>query len=233
MLNGSGAGQGADGLDISAGASTVKGLTIDGFAGEGISLSGAGSNTVTQNYIGTTATGNVAGPNGLDGILVQSGSNTNTISNNTISGNLLNGIYLNGQSGGTAPRPRRATSSPATGSALAPTACPAIGNTANGILLQNAPMTTIGGTGGDSTRNIISGNTNGINAAHHLRRHADRGELHRDRLQRHRRAGEHWQRRAERLGAPTGSDPGDFDRRRHRRELGGARNVISGNSTGS
>jgi CSLREA domain-containing protein len=56
-LNGTSAGAGADGLNISAGGSTVRGLSIYRFNGDGIDLNTAGGNTVAGNFIGTNATG--------------------------------------------------------------------------------------------------------------------------------------------------------------------------------
>ena len=159
-LEGSGAGQGVDGLDISAGSTTVQGLAIGGFSGEGINLSAAGSNTITANYLGTTAAGTVDA-NGLDGILVQSGSNTNTISDNTISGNTQNGIYLNGQAGGSGTTATSGNIIIGNFIGTGTTGASVAGNKNNGIEVQNAPNTVIGGTTA-AARNIISGNKVGL-----------------------------------------------------------------------
>src|SRR6266540_575054 len=51
-LNGGSAGSAA-GLRITAGSSTVRGLVINGFALDGIVLSGSGGNLIAGNYIGT------------------------------------------------------------------------------------------------------------------------------------------------------------------------------------
>ncbi len=71
-LSGGGAGS-ADGLDITASNSTVKGLAINNFTGNGIALQGSGStNDVIQgNYIGTDPSGSYGMANGGDGILVK------------------------------------------------------------------------------------------------------------------------------------------------------------------
>ena len=56
-LDGAGAGSGASGLRVQGGASTVKGLIVTGFSGAGISLEGAGGDTVTGDWLGTYAGG--------------------------------------------------------------------------------------------------------------------------------------------------------------------------------
>src|SRR6516225_828505 len=91
---------GADGLILSGGNSTVKGMIINGFSlGRGIVLTGNGGNTIVGNLIGTTADGLGPFGNGI-GIAVLSGNN-NIIGNsgnqnrNIISGNFFNGLTLN------------------------------------------------------------------------------------------------------------------------------------------
>ena len=83
-ISGSATGTGAvDGLAISAGATTVRGLVIDRFHGWAIHLSGSGGDTVAGNFVGTTPDGmGIAGPSGQasDGILVDG------VGNNTIGG---------------------------------------------------------------------------------------------------------------------------------------------------
>ena len=96
-LNGSGATK--VGLNISAGSSTVQGLIINRFPGNGIELRGNGGNTIIGNFIGTNAAGTAALPNGGSGISILD-SPTNTIggavsaSRNIISGNGTNGILV-------------------------------------------------------------------------------------------------------------------------------------------
>ncbi len=160
-LNGSGVGKGVDGLDIAAGNSTVRGLVIDRFTGEGISLSVAGSDTISNNFIGTNPAGGAAAANGLDGILVQSSSNANIISSNVISGNLANGIYLNGQAGGSATTTTSGNIISGNRIGVDVSGQQVIGNAGDGVNLSGAPTTTIGGTTA-SARNIVSGNLTGI-----------------------------------------------------------------------
>ena len=133
------AGQSADGLTITAGGSTVRGLDIERFSGSGIVLAGFGGDTVEGNYIGVDATGTIAQANGGAGVTVRSGNNTiggtapatrNVISSNTgygidISGKntLVEGNYIGTN---------------ATGAAALP-------NISGGIHIV-APNVTVGGT---------------------------------------------------------------------------------------
>jgi uncharacterized repeat protein (TIGR01451 family) len=160
-INGANAGKGVDGLDVTAGLTTIGGLDVDQFSGEGINLSKAGGNIIAGNFIGTNLAGTVAEGNGLDGILVQVNSNNNQIAANLISGNTMNGVYLNGQLFG-ANNP--VTSGNLIGGNLIGTDATGevtLGNGKDGIYVQNAPQTTIGGTAAFD-RNVISGNTNGM-----------------------------------------------------------------------
>ncbi|MCA9061860.1 MAG: DUF4347 domain-containing protein, partial [Planctomycetaceae bacterium] len=83
-LDGSNAGAGADGFAITGGDSTIRGFVINGFAGDGISVSGAGGNTIEGNIIGLRpdgagviggATGQWKGENnGLDSVAHNDGT---------------------------------------------------------------------------------------------------------------------------------------------------------------
>lgn len=86
VLDGSGSTGTIDGLAVSGGGTTIKGLTIQKFSGNGINLNTVGSNKVLSNTIATNAGA---------GILVASGVN-NTISANLIFGNGHLGIDLGG-----------------------------------------------------------------------------------------------------------------------------------------
>lgn len=72
-LDGTHAGPGANGLTISGGSSTVKGLDIINFSGNGIQLENNGNNTIVSNYIGITQSG-VAAPNGENGVYIENSS---------------------------------------------------------------------------------------------------------------------------------------------------------------
>ncbi|HWP45273.1 MAG TPA: hypothetical protein VNO14_18670, partial [Blastocatellia bacterium] len=75
QLNGNG--MTFDGLGISAGNSTVRGLSIDSFSGNGISLRTAGGNIIEGNFIGLNMSG--TGGAGVSGAGVFSKSTGNTI----------------------------------------------------------------------------------------------------------------------------------------------------------
>jgi hypothetical protein len=77
QISGAGIGGGtgaADGLDIRAGNSTVTGLIISGFRGDGIYLTPNGGDTIQDCYIGTDPTGTLAQGNTGFGIDIRSTS---------------------------------------------------------------------------------------------------------------------------------------------------------------
>lgn len=147
-LDGTNAGAGLDGLLLSAGNSTVQGLIINRFSGDGISLITNGGNTVRCNRIGTNAAGNADLGNGGNGILVSSSSG-NTISENTISGNSLSGIRFVTSSNNTVQGNIIGLSSDG---------LTRIGNSGGISFFTSGTSNLIGGTTA-ATRNIISGNT--------------------------------------------------------------------------
>lgn len=88
------------GLHISAGGSTIKGLVIVQFGGDGIYLTTNGNNIIQGNYIGINAAGISAAANGSDGIDIYGSSNnqiggTNAVDRNVISGNGGCGLNIN------------------------------------------------------------------------------------------------------------------------------------------
>ncbi|MDB5313589.1 MAG: hypothetical protein JWO38_7791 [Gemmataceae bacterium] len=168
-LDGALAGAGANGLTISAGSSTVKGLDVVNFLGNGIRLDTNGSNTILNNYIGITTTGLVAA-NSANGIFIN-GTSGNTIGgtvatdSNVVSGNGGDGILIDGPSSSDNLIVANFIGTSATGTA-------ALGNAGNGIRITNgARLNTIGGntptatafTGKPVDGNVISGNgANGV-----------------------------------------------------------------------
>ena len=159
-LNGAGAGAGVNGITITAGGSTVQGLIVNRFTGNGIYIDGNGNNTIAGNYIGVNAAGTAADPNNY-GIWIN-GTSGNFIggsavsSRNVISGNTWSGIRI--QTGG--------SNNTIRGNYIGTSAA---GNTALpnnlGINLMGSSGNTIGGTGA-AEGNVISGNTNfGIQVA--------------------------------------------------------------------
>ncbi len=90
VLNG--ASVSGSGLVLQASGSTVRGLVIHSFGGDGIVLGGSGGHTVTGNWIGVNSSGLLDRGNGGDGIAILAGSNGNTIGGNTSAlGNLVSG----------------------------------------------------------------------------------------------------------------------------------------------
>ena len=155
-LNGSASG-GADGLLITGGSSTVRGLAIDRFAnpGSGIHLQGGTGNRIACNYIGTNPAGSAPAGNWV-GVIADSAGNTigatpvgagNVISGNGESGirlqapnNVVEGNYIGTD----------ATGQHGLGAGLGPSA--------TGIFVNGSSNEQIGGVGGQKTRNVISGN---------------------------------------------------------------------------
>ncbi|HEX7174437.1 MAG TPA: C25 family cysteine peptidase [Pyrinomonadaceae bacterium] len=101
-LNGTSAGAGADGLQIATTSTTLRGLIINRFGGDGVELSGAaGQNTVAGNFIGADSAGTADLGNAGSGVRVSAGS-TNTVGGsapadrNVISGNDGDGVTIAG-----------------------------------------------------------------------------------------------------------------------------------------
>jgi len=82
-----------DGLDIYAGGTTVQGLNIAGFQGNGVLLAANGNNVLQSNYIGTDQAGTAAVPNQYSGVAIE-GSPGNDVTGNLISGNSGDGITI-------------------------------------------------------------------------------------------------------------------------------------------
>ena len=154
-LNGAGAGANATGLTINGGGSTVRGLVINRFSGDGIVLQGVGGNKVQGCYIGTDSSGASAQSNAGNGISVNNVSNniigrqTTGAQGNLISGNNV-GILLTGSN---------ATNNQVRGNYIGTSASgnARVSNTLDGVRITDAPGNTIGGS--DSLAgNVISGN---------------------------------------------------------------------------
>ena len=154
-LDGSGAGASVDGLNITAGGSTVKGLVINRFRNDGIELSGSSGNTIEGNYIGTDVSGTADLGNSNVGVLVI-GAPNNTIggtaagTGNVISGNDQYGVYIyaSGATGNQVQGNYIGTDKNGTA---------ALGNSSIGVYIGNVPGNYIGGTA-TGAGNVISGN---------------------------------------------------------------------------
>jgi gliding motility-associated-like protein len=137
----------------SAPGSTIRGLNIHGFSGQGILLA-AGNTTIIGCYIGTNLTGNVASANSLSGIELAGGLNAVKIggstpdSSNVISGNGNLGINI-------APA---CTNIKISGNKIGVSAngLLALSNAQSGINATNVSNLIIGG--GLNEGNIVSGN---------------------------------------------------------------------------
>ncbi|MFO8100673.1 MAG: CSLREA domain-containing protein, partial [Dehalococcoidia bacterium] len=152
-LDGSGAGS-VDGLHITAGCSTIKGLAINSFGDDGIQLDTAGANLIEGNFIGTDASGTSDLGNSCNGILIDSGTHNiigggSPSKRNLLSGNNHNGIRIQGGSGAEVLGNYIGTS--ASGSAD-------LGNNYDGVYIYSSTTgNRIGGTG-SGEGNLISGN---------------------------------------------------------------------------
>ena len=160
-----------DGIAVSpSGATTIRGLVINRFGGEGVLVQGAGPVTVEGNYIGTNVSG-PALPNGRRGIRVASSGHTiggtSPAAENVISGNANVGIMVhNGGSKQHNPgKPDRNDISdrheqhdPREKSAPTSPAIPAsrtAASTDDGI-----SITSVGGIGGNQIGGVASGEPN-------------------------------------------------------------------------
>ena len=158
VLDGTNAGSTTSGLTIAAGAvgSTIRGLVIDDFGADGISVQGSDI-TVAGNYLGVDFTGTIAKGNGK-GIVVSGANNTiggtTAGAGNVISGNVGDGLDIDGLN--------------ATGNLVAgnwigtnPTGTGVVANIGDGVFIDQSAGDTIGGTV-PAAANLISGNTSGI-----------------------------------------------------------------------
>jgi len=151
-LNGNGAG--GDGISVTAGDSAIRGLVINRFSGNGISLQNSGSDVVVGCYIGTDATGTSAAANGQNGIFVSGGAGDTiggltSAEGNVISGNSQNGIVIQNTN---------TTDTRVIGNFIGTNAAgtAAVPNGNRGISIDS-PFGRLGG-GEPGARNIISGN---------------------------------------------------------------------------
>jgi len=154
-LNGSGTNGHADGVSVSAGSSTVRGLVINRFPGNGILVSGNGGNVIAGNYVGIDITGTVALANASNGIEIDSANNliggTSVPARNVVSGNLgLGGIAISGITASGNFVQGNYIGTDVTGTAAIP-------NFGRGIVIKGSPNNLIGGTA-PGTANLISGN---------------------------------------------------------------------------
>jgi hypothetical protein len=154
QLDGTSAGAGVSGLEITAGSSTVRGLEVTGWSNRGIELETGDSNLVVGNYVGTDGSQPLA--NGGAGIIVYGGSTDNTVGGtvasdrNVVSGNDKGVVIVGSATTGNLVEGNNIGTN-AAGSG-------AIGNGKDGVLVVNgANNNTIGGTA-PGAGNLTSGN---------------------------------------------------------------------------
>ncbi len=184
-LDGSLVGGTGDGLHIAAGGdgTTIRGLVINRFGGDGIEINTAGGASIEGNFIGTNVAGVADRGNGLDGIRVDNSANnliggSNPAARNIISGNNIHGVRIVGA--GSTNNLVQGNYIGINAAGLAP-----LGQNFNGIWIAGgANSNTIGGTavgagnvvsgngdtgieiqGSSSTGNLVQGNFIGTNAA--------------------------------------------------------------------
>lgn len=174
VLDGTFAGQQADGIRITGGNTTVKGLVIQNFSEHGIVIEGGSGSTVTGNFLGTNFEGEEAKGNGNGGVRIQNSSG-NTVGGfddgerNLISGNHRNGIRIQGSTasgnkvyGNFIGTDRHGTTAIANSTLQKPGS----GAYIAAVAIQDAPGNFVGGDDGDDgtldgdvrARNIVSGN---------------------------------------------------------------------------
>ncbi|MEZ2244083.1 MAG: S8 family serine peptidase, partial [Microcoleus sp.] len=157
-LDGSNAGI-VDGLYISAGNSTVRGLTINRFAIDGIRLIDNGGNIIEGNFIGTDVTGTQDLGNLFSGISVWSANNiiggTTVKARNIISGNDNDGVFIRGSNANNNLIQGNYIGSDVTGTKD-------LGNKYSGVAIWNATNNTVGGTMIDAGNLIFGNGKNGV-----------------------------------------------------------------------
>jgi titin len=154
-INGSSLAASTDGLLITAGRSTVRGLAINRCPRDGIRIQSLGTNVIQGNFLGTDPSGTVARTNGEGGVMINGSpgnliGGTNASARNLISGGNQNGIYLF-----TATAAGNVISGNYIGTTV--TGLAALGNVYNGVEVATSSSNLIGGTN-PGAGNVISGN---------------------------------------------------------------------------
>ena len=172
-IDGSMAGSNAVGLTMRGGPCQISFFIINSFSSHGIYISGSpppgdGGHQLESNYIGTDSTATIGKGNGGDGIFIENTPNNiiggTGVRRNVISANQGYGIHILGvdpsQNFG---NPNGGTNNLAQGNiiGLDLSGQKALPNALDGVILDNAPNNTIGGTG-QNQGNTIQGNNNGI-----------------------------------------------------------------------
>ena len=141
-LDGTNAGTDTDGFAISASGGEVRGLAINRFGGDGISLTSGGSVSIVGNLIGTDTTG--AADQGNGGVGLSITGPDNRVWENVISGNESHGVSISGASATNNYVAANFIGTDLDGDAD-------LGNTGAGVLISGASGITL-------LENVISGN---------------------------------------------------------------------------
>ena len=154
------AGAGNDGLKIWAGSTTIRGLVINRFSGDGIELATNGNNLIEGCLIGTGLSGTNDLGNTLSGIFITNSANNviggaSASQQNVISGNNQHGVHIGGTNSVNNAVLRNLIGLGANGSNL-------VANSLQGVLIFDASSNVIGSVSA-AAGNVISGNTqNGV-----------------------------------------------------------------------
>ena len=169
-LDGSLAGTGSNGVHVTAGSSTVRGLVINRFDGNGVLLEVNGANFIEGNFIGVDINGSGDLGNALIGVRAEN-SPANSIggaapgSRNVISGNDDSGVRIPGP-GATGNRVQGNFIGTDRGGTRS------IANTVFAVIIDNGAERNFVGTDGDglsdpAERNVIAGSAVSIQGADH------------------------------------------------------------------
>jgi subtilisin-like proprotein convertase family protein len=146
-------------IDSGGGGSTIRGLVIQNFDGNGVSIVDSDDNFVIGNFIGTNVDGDGAAAN-VTGVSITGTSMNNAVGGvaaadrNLISGNTSHGVFMS----------NGATMNDVLGNFIGSEAdgTTGLGNGANGVWINDAANNnTVGGTT-DTSRNVIVANNVGV-----------------------------------------------------------------------
>ncbi len=162
-IDGSSAGA-SNGLVFANGSdgSSVRGLVINNFQVNGITMYLTGNIIIAGNYLGTDVDGTADAGNIGNGVYIQNSSHNNAVGGiapqdrNVISGNDNDGVAI-GDPG--------STSNTVLGNYIgikADGSATAIGNSSNGVSIFSSANDNLVGGAGATTKNVISGNNNGV-----------------------------------------------------------------------
>ncbi len=149
-------GAGQDGFKIWAGDTTIRGLVINRFTGDGIEIATNGNNVIEGCYLGTGLSGTNDLGNTLCGVFITNSTlnvigSTNAGRGNVISGNNQQGVLIGGTNSFGNQILGNLIGLGANGSNT-------VANSQNGIHVHNSRSNLIGGTV-TAARNVISGNS--------------------------------------------------------------------------